>query len=130
MYPHAQPPSATTLQPPPDAAERQQRLDRMKLTATGLLAVMAAVFAACLVLEPRYPWLAYVRATSEAAMVGWIADWFAITALFLHPLGVKIPYTAIIPARKDRIGRTLVNFVEHNFLSDAVLVNRLRSVGM
>jgi uncharacterized membrane-anchored protein YjiN (DUF445 family) len=122
-------PSPATLQPPPDAAERQQRLDRMKRTATGLLAVMAAVFAACLVLEPRYPWLAYVRATSEAAMVGGIADWFAITALFRHPLGVRIPHTAIIPNRKDRIGRTLGNFVEHNFLSDAVLAARLRSIG-
>jgi uncharacterized membrane-anchored protein YjiN (DUF445 family) len=123
-------PSPATLQPPPDAAERQQRLDRMKRTATGLLAVMAAVFAVCLVLEPRYPWLAYVRATSEAAMVGGIADWFAITALFRHPLGVRIPHTAIIPNRKDRIGRTLGNFVEHNFLSDAVLASRLRSIGL
>ena len=123
-------PSPATLQPPPDAAERQQRLDRMKRTATGLLAVMAAVFAACLVLEPHYPWLAYVRATSEAAMVGGIADWFAITALFRHPLGVRIPHTAIIPNRKDRIGRTLGNFVEHNFLSDAVLAAKLRSIGL
>jgi uncharacterized membrane-anchored protein YjiN (DUF445 family) len=130
MDPHPPSYSPATLQPPQDAAERQRRLDRMKRTATGLLAVMAAVFAVCLVLEPRYPWLAYVRATSEAAMVGGIADWFAITALFRHPLGVRIPHTAIIPNRKDRIGRTLGNFVEHNFLSDAVLAARLRAIGL
>jgi uncharacterized membrane-anchored protein YjiN (DUF445 family) len=123
-------PTLATMAPPPDAAERQRRLDRMKRTATGLLAVMAAIFAACLALEPRYPWLAYLRATSEAAMVGGIADWFAITALFRHPLGIPIPHTAIIPARKDRIGRTLGNFVEHNFLADAVLAARLRSIGL
>src|SRR6478672_11156120 len=117
--------SHATLQPPPDAEERQRRLDRMKRTATGLLAVMAAVFAGCLVLEPHYPWLAYVRATAEAAMVGGIADWFAITALFRHPLGVPIPHTAIVARRKDRIGRSLGNFVGNNFLSREVIARKL-----
>src|SRR6188472_4827337 len=120
-------PSPATLQPPPDAEERQRRLDRMKRTATGLLAVMAAVFAGCPVLEPHYPWLAYVRATAEAAMVGGIADWFAITALFRHPLNLPIPHTAIIPNRKDRIGRSLGNFVQNNFLSPEVLSAKLKA---
>ncbi|MBA3893051.1 MAG: DUF445 family protein [Gemmatimonadales bacterium] len=97
-----------------DAEAKQLQLDRMKRRATGLLVVMSAVFLAALVLEARYPGLGYVRATAEAAMVGGLADWFAITALFKHPLNIPIPHTAIIPTRKDRIGRTLGNFVQHN----------------
>src|SRR6188472_1357739 len=110
--------------------ERQRNLDRMKARATGLLILMGIIFIVARMFEAQHPWLGYIRATSEAAMVGGIADWFAITALFRHPLGVKIPHTAIIPNRKDRIGRTLGNFVEHNFLSDAVLASRLRSIGL
>ena len=120
--------SHATLQPPPDAEERQRRLDRMKRTATGLLAVMAAVFAGCLVLEPHYPWLAYVRATAEAAMVGGIADWFAITALFRHPLGIPIPHTAIVANSKERIGVAIGRFMANNFLSPRVLAERIRDV--
>ena len=73
----------------------------------------------------RFPWLGYVRATAEAAMVGGLADWFAITALFRHPLGIPIPHTAIIPSRKDRIGRSLGGFVQNNFLSREVIAARL-----
>ena len=108
-----------------DAEAKQLQLDRMKRRATGLLVAMSAVFLATLVLEARFPWLGYVRATAEAAMVGGLADWFAITALFRHPLNLPIPHTAIIPTRKDRIGRTLGNFVQHNFLSPEVLGPRL-----
>ena len=111
-----------------DAEAKQLQLDRMKRRATGLLVVMSAVFLAALVLEPRYPWLGYVRATAEAAMVGGLADWFAITALFKHPLNIPIPHTAIIPTRKDRIGRTLGNFVQHNFLSPEVLGPKLLAI--
>ena len=64
---------------------------------------------------------AVVRATAEAGLVGGVADWFAITALFRHPLNIPIPHTAIIPQRKDRIGRSLGNFVQNNFLSPDVL---------
>jgi uncharacterized membrane-anchored protein YjiN (DUF445 family) len=116
------------FQPLPDAEERQRNLARMKRRATGLLVVMAVVFAAAHLLEPAHPWLGYVRATAEAAMVGGIADWFAITALFRHPLNIPIPHTAIIPTRKDRIGRTLGNFVQYNFLSEQVLGAKLRAV--
>src|SRR5262245_6793906 len=70
----------------PDDAERQARLDAMKWRATGLLAIALLIFIVALVLEPLYPWLGYVRATAEASLVGGLADWFAVTALFKHPL--------------------------------------------
>jgi uncharacterized membrane-anchored protein YjiN (DUF445 family) len=111
-----------------DAEAKQLQLDRMKRQATGLLVVMSVIFLAALILEPRHPWLGYVRATAEAAMVGGLADWFAITALFRHPLNIPIPHTAIIPTRKDRIGRTLGNFVQHNFLSPEVLGPKLHAI--
>jgi uncharacterized membrane-anchored protein YjiN (DUF445 family) len=121
-------PRAVAIPQVADAEAKQLELDRMKRRATGLLVVMSAVFMAALVLEPRYPWLGYVRATAEAAMVGGLADWFAITALFKHPLSIPIPHTAIIPTRKDRIGRTLGNFVQHNFLSPEVLGAKLLAI--
>lgn len=105
--------------------ERHARLKRMQRFATGLLVGMTALFALTSLLQQRYPWLGFVRAVAEAAMVGGIADWFAVTALFRHPMGVPIPHTAIIPRRKDRIGRSLGGFVQANFLSHAVLSARL-----
>jgi uncharacterized membrane-anchored protein YjiN (DUF445 family) len=107
---------------------RQARLTSMKRRATGLLAFAALVFVVTSVLDARYPWLAYVRATAEAAMVGGLADWFAVTALFRHPLGIPIPHTAIIPSRKDRIGSSLGTFVERNFLSRDVVSARVSSL--
>ncbi len=115
------------MQQPADVEEKQRQLDRMKRRATGLLVAMGCVFLIARVLEPRYPWLGYLRATAEAAMVGGVADWFAITALFRHPLNIPIPHTAIIPRRKDRIGRTLGNFVQNNFLSHEVLGAKLQA---
>jgi len=107
---------------------KQIQLDRMKRRATGLLVAATVVFVVTLALEPRFPWLGYLRATAEAAMVGGLADWFAITALFRHPLGIPIPHTAIIPSRKDRIGRSLGGFVQNNFLSREVIAARLASL--
>jgi uncharacterized membrane-anchored protein YjiN (DUF445 family) len=107
--------------------ERQRNLDRMKLRATGLLVLMGVVFIVARTFEGEHPWLGYIRATAEASMVGGIADWFAITALFRHPLGIPIPHTAIIASRKDRIGRSLGNFVQNNFLSPEVLTAKLRA---
>lgn len=107
---------------------RQARLKAMKARATGLLALAALAFVAASLLDGRYPWLVYVRATAEAAMVGGVADWFAVTALFRHPLGIPIPHTAIIPARKDRIGNSLGSFVEKNFLSRGVVASRLAAM--
>src|SRR5437660_10108001 len=92
----------------PDDAVRQAQLDAMKRRATGLLALAAAVFGAAAALEARYAWLGYVRATAEASLVGGLADWFAVTALFRRPLGLPIPHTAIIPANwelmAERVG--------------------------
>ena len=100
----------------------------MKAAATGLLFVMAAVFAVARAFEPRYPWLGYVKAFAEAAMVGGLADWFAVTALFRHPLGLPIPHTAIIPRNKDRIGEALANFLKENFLIPSVVARRMRNI--
>src|SRR3954449_377923 len=98
----------------------------MKVVATGLLVVMAAVFAVTRYFEPQYPWLSYVKAFAEAAMVGGLADWFAVTALFRHPLGLPIPHTAIIPRNKDRIGEALAGFIRENFLIPSVVARRMQ----
>ncbi len=102
----------------------------MKAAATGLLVVMAALFIVTRVLEPRYPWLAWVKAFAEAAMVGGLADWFAVTALFRHPLGLPIPHTAIIPRNKDRIGEALAAFLKENFLIASVVARRMRNIDL
>jgi uncharacterized membrane-anchored protein YjiN (DUF445 family) len=112
----------------PDDAERQARLDAMKRRATGLLAVALLIFIVALVLEPQYPWLGYIRATAEASLVGGLADWFAVTALFKHPLGIPIPHTAIVATRKERIGQILGTFVQKHFLSRDVISANLRRV--
>ena len=98
----------------------------MKVVATGLLVVMAAVFALTRVMQPVHPWLGYVKAFAEAAMVGGLADWFAVTALFRHPLGLPIPHTAIIPRNKDRIGEALASFIRENFLIPSVVARRMQ----
>jgi uncharacterized membrane-anchored protein YjiN (DUF445 family) len=108
-----------------DEAERARRLASMKRNAALMLVGCAVVFAFALAFEETWPWLGYVRATAEAAIVGGLADWFAVTALFRHPMNIPIPHTAIIPARKDRIGRTLGRFVENNFLSRDVIARRV-----
>jgi uncharacterized membrane-anchored protein YjiN (DUF445 family) len=111
-------------------AERQARLTRMKRIATGLFVFVTAVFVATRLLESRYPWLGWVRAMSEAAMVGALADWFAVTALFRHPMGIPIPHTAIVPNRKDRIGASLGGFVQNNFLSPDLIRAKLQQLGI
>ncbi len=113
---------------PGDEAERTQALRRMKMWATGLLGLATVIFVVARLLEPAYPWLGIVRATAEASMVGALADWFAVTAIFRHPLGLPIPHTAIIPARKDRVGLTLGAFVQKNFLNRDVIAAKLRSI--
>ncbi len=100
----------------------------MKVAATGLLVVMALVFGVTRAFEDRYPGLGFVKAFAEAAMVGGLADWFAVTALFRHPLGLPIPHTAIIPRNKDRIGETLASFLRENFLIPAVVGRRMRNI--
>jgi uncharacterized membrane-anchored protein YjiN (DUF445 family) len=98
----------------------------MQWLATGLLGVAALVYAVAAWLEPRHPWLYYVSATAEAAMIGAIADWFAVTALFRHPLNLRfIPHTAVIPRNKARIAAGLSGFLQQNFLSADAVVARI-----
>jgi len=107
---------------------RAHRLHNMRLVATGLLALMAAIYVATGVWVRVWPGLAYVRAFAEAAIVGACADWFAVTALFRRPLGLPIPHTAIVPRNKDRIGEALGAFIADNFLTLDVLEARLREL--
>ncbi|MFN3495166.1 MAG: DUF445 domain-containing protein [Hydrogenophaga sp.] len=92
-------------------------LNRMKALALGLLVLAAGVYAAATLLEPRHAAWGYVAAAAEAAMIGALADWFAVVALFRHPLGLPIPHTAIIVANKDRLGAQLARFLGEHFLT-------------
>ena len=122
-------PTPSALVAAPEAS-RAAGLAHMRLIALGLLVVMAAVFVGASLLALRWsdgaPALGYVRAFAEAGMVGGLADWFAVSALFRHPLGLPIPHTAIIPRNKDRIGEALGRFMADNFLSGPVLEEQLR----
>ncbi len=120
---------AATPAPSTDEVERRRALNRMKLVATGLLVLAAVVFVVARQF-PDHTVAGYIEAFAEAAMVGALADWFAVTALFKHPLGLPIPHTAIIPNRKDDIGRGLGTFVQGNFLSGPVIAEKIRSVGV
>jgi uncharacterized membrane-anchored protein YjiN (DUF445 family) len=100
----------------------------MRALATAMLAAMAAIFIAVAGLADQHPAWGFVRAFAEAGLVGGIADWFAVTALFRHPLGLPIPHTAIIPRNKDRIGETLARFLQDNFLTPTVVARRMKQV--
>ncbi|MEU4684787.1 DUF445 domain-containing protein [Streptomyces xinghaiensis] len=112
--------------------EKRRGVRRMKTTATGLLVLVAVVYALAEWAHSAGAgaWAGYVAAAAEAGMVGALADWFAVTALFRHPLGLPIPHTAIIPTKKDVLGRSLGDFVGENFLSSEVVRTRLRAVGI
>jgi uncharacterized membrane-anchored protein YjiN (DUF445 family) len=98
----------------------------MRLVATILLVLMAATYLVSRTLVAQHPGWGFVRAFAEAAMVGGLADWFAVTALFRHPLGLPIPHTAIVPKNKDRIGDQLAQFLRDNFLIPRVVARRMR----
>ncbi|OYX92626.1 MAG: hypothetical protein B7Y74_11665, partial [Novosphingobium sp. 35-62-5] len=100
----------------------------MRLVATFLLLAMAVVYAVTRQYEGLHPAVGFVRAFAEAAMVGGLADWFAVTALFRHPLGLPIPHTAIIPENKDRIADTMAAFLQSNFLTAPVVARRMGAV--
>ncbi|MBN9224093.1 MAG: hypothetical protein ABS63_03795 [Microbacterium sp. SCN 70-27] len=123
------PRTPTELLSPADQ-ERRRSLRVMKGVALGALVFMAILFVVAFALEPRIPALGYVRAAAEGGMVGALADWFAVTALFRHPLGIPIPHTAIIPKRKDEIGRSLGEFIETNFLAGEVVRAKLESTNI
>lgn len=112
----------------PEDFRRLAGLRRMQAIALGLLLAMAVVFVISFALQDRFPWLEYVRAASEGGMVGAVADWFAVTALFRRPLGLPIPHTNLISHKKDEIGEGLGSFVEENFLSDAVVHEKLSQI--
>jgi uncharacterized membrane-anchored protein YjiN (DUF445 family) len=107
---------------------QRRGLRRNRLIATLLLGAMAVLFiSTTLAPQPGY-WILLVRATAEAALVGGLADWFAVTALFRQPFGLPIPHTAILPRSKDRIGEGLATFIERNFLAPDILRAKLRSI--
>ncbi|MEU4413573.1 DUF445 family protein [Nocardia salmonicida] len=113
-----------------DEAGKKRDLFKMKALATGFLVVASVIYLLCRWLESRGgggEWVGYVRAASEAGMVGALADWFAVTALFKHPLGLPIPHTAIIRKKKDQLGESLGAFVGTNFLAPDVVSARLDS---
>jgi uncharacterized membrane-anchored protein YjiN (DUF445 family) len=129
-------PSRTVAEPPPPGysdlvktqAERRAELRRMRTIATMLLVLMAAIYVAMRRAPPAWAWAPYLGAFAEAGMVGACADWFAVVALFRHPLGLPIPHTAVVPENRRRIGAALGRFITNNFLSPRVAIARLSSV--
>ncbi|BBX66809.1 membrane protein [Mycolicibacterium psychrotolerans] len=109
-------------------AERRRALRRMKVVALSFLIGASVIFLLCTWAQSHgaAPWVGYVRAAAEAGMVGALADWFAVTALFKHPLGLPIPHTAIIKRKKDQLGEGLSDFVRENFLSQENVETKLR----
>ena len=114
----------------PADQERRRGLRVMKGVALGALIFMALLFLFAFAFQEQYPPLAYVRAFAEGGMVGALADWFAVTALFRHPLGIPLPHTAIIPNRKDEIGQNLGEFVETEFLRGDVVRTKLEETAI
>jgi uncharacterized membrane-anchored protein YjiN (DUF445 family) len=130
-----EPADTVTASPIPTAgrepvAVRTRRLAAARRRATALLAAATAVFVAVTAFGAHGTLLGYVQAGAEAAMVGGVADWFAVTALFRRPLGLPIPHTALIVERKDQFAATLGQFVQENFLTADVLAERIRSAGI
>lgn len=107
----------------PNAAA--EKLRRARFIATSLLVLAAIVFVVASLYLSRYPWLAYVKAFAEAAMVGALADWFAVVALFRHPLGLPIPHTAILPRNQNRIADSLGQFIQNNFLEQKAIAKKV-----
>ncbi len=113
-----------------DDTEKARQYAIMRTRATAILGAFTLLFVATMAYRHAHPevapfWVGLIRALAEAAMVGGVADWFAVTALFRHPLGIPIPHTAIVAQRKDRIGRSLGNFVGNNFLAREVIARQL-----
>jgi uncharacterized membrane-anchored protein YjiN (DUF445 family) len=128
MEPAATVPGSPLSAVEPESLElRTRRLAAARRRATALLAAVTAVFVAVTVAGVHGTLLGYVQAGAEAAMVGGVADWFAVTALFRRPLGLPIPHTALIVERKDQFAATLGQFVQENFLNGDVLTERIRS---
>ncbi|OWY24349.1 DUF445 domain-containing protein [Sphingobacteriales bacterium UPWRP_1] len=118
--------------PTPESLKKakQQRLFRMQVLATGLLVFMGVVFLITKSMEVQHVWLRYVRIFAEAAMIGALADWFAVTALFRHPLGLPIPHTNLIVGNQDKIGQNLGYFVTNNFLAEHTMEQRINELNI
>src|SRR5262249_17725631 len=120
--------ASPALRAEPESAEvRARQLAAARRRATALLAAVTVLFVAVTAVGAHGTLLGFVQAGAEAAMVGGVADWFAVTALFRHPLGLPIPHTALIVERKDQFAATLGQFVQENFLNADVLAERIRS---
>ncbi|MDU0479066.1 DUF445 family protein [Staphylococcus chromogenes] len=118
---------------PSDEVQRRKALRQHKIFATSLLLIAAAIYLICQWAQSRgndAPWLGYVRAAAEAGMVGGLADWFAVTALFRYPLGLKIPHTAIVKNKKDQVGVAMAEFVSENFLNAELITEKVREAGI
>jgi len=113
---------------PPGETDKALQLRRMKRIALLLLCLMALLFA--LTLHSPAPWAAWLHAFAEAGMVGALADWFAVVALFRHPMGLPIPHTAIIPNRKNDIGESMSRFVADHFLEPEVVRKKLQNTNL
>src|SRR5215813_9464553 len=111
-------------------SRKHAQLIRMRSIATLLLLAVLALLVASAHWADAHPVLPWLRAFAEAATAGALADWFAVVALFRHPLGLPIPHTSIIPRNKDRIGRSLGHFVERNFLTPENIVRKLTRAGI
>lgn len=110
--------------------EKAVELAKMKRLATGLLCLMTIIYVVSHIFHDHYTWIQFIEATAEAAMIGALADWFAVTALFRHPLNIKIPHTAIIPNRKDAIAEQFGDFVQENFLSEELISKKVQSMNL
>src|ERR1700735_5273750 len=131
MEPAAPAPTSPVSAPGREStALRARRLAAARRRATALLGAVTVLFVAVTVAGAHGTFLGYVQAGAEASMVGGVADWFAVTALFRRPLGLPIPHTALIVERKDLFAATLGQFVQENFLNADVLTDRLRAVGL
>src|SRR6266567_3800632 len=131
MEPTATMSASPALRAEPESAEvRARQLAAARRRATALLGAVTVLFVAVTAAGVHGTLLGYVQAGAEAAMVGGVADWFAVTALFRHPLGLPIPHTAVIVERKDQFAATLGQFVQENFLNGDVLAERLRAAGI
>src|SRR5690348_15901886 len=131
MEPAATMSASPALRTEPESAEvRARQLAAARRRATALLGAVTVLFVAVTAAGAHGTLLGYVQAGAEASMVGGVADWFAVTALFRHPLGLPIPHTAVIVARKDQFAATLGRFVQENFLNAEVLAERIRSAGL
>ena len=131
MDPTATITAAPASSPEPEStAVRVRQLAAARRRATALLGAVTVLFVAVTAAGAHGTLLGYVQAGAEASMVGGVADWFAVTALFRHPLGLPIPHTALIVERKDQFAATLGRFVQENFLNADVLAERIRAASL